>query len=230
MPPYPKFANKLNQIGDQVKTVSINHNQDLWDAYNLVGGLLENLLSVNIEDSRKSGRHISERFSLTANMAQAFYVVEQLISEGAYWSASAVLRQHMETLARLVGYRTGSLGNGKNSPESVSILPLDLRRNYGRLSQFCHTSDGEVLEDFSSSGTVDAAALTPIFRQEWARGLFFIHIEHMLVLAHEIWYLYSEIHPNKNLPGIEYETEEIAELFVAAGLWRVLDHGAQESV
>jgi hypothetical protein len=219
MLPYPELSKKLRHSGNKVKATSKKSNQDLWIAYELVGKLLENLMGLGIETSGKTASSISARISLSANMVQAFYVVEQLISEGAYWSAAAVLRQHMETLARIVGYRTGISGKAKK-PENAVVLPFGLNRNYGRLSQLCHTSDGEILEDFSEcAGMEGSATVAPEFREKWARFFFFIHIEHMFHLAVEIYLLQMGIDPSRNLVFIENDFEEIAGLLVKSGLW-----------
>ena len=97
-----KLTNVLKDAAQQVRNVVEKSNDGLWEAYNLVGNLIYTLVEFGAREPNIVPESCSIRVSLTANMVQSFYAVENLISSGAYWSASAVLRQHMETLARII--------------------------------------------------------------------------------------------------------------------------------
>ena len=171
MKTYSKLTNVLRDAGKQVRNCSKKENQDLWTAYCLVGDLIYTLVEFGAREPESVSDSRSHRVSLTANMVQSFYIVEDLISSGAYWSASAVLRQHMETLSRIIEYRKGKNSVDKKPP-NVRNLPFNMAPNYGRLSELCHTSGGEILGDFSECEAGEGIATTiPKFRKEWSNKL-----------------------------------------------------------
>lgn len=153
-------------------------------------------------------------------MIQSFYAVQDLISSGAYWSASAVLRQHMETLSRIIEYRSGNNRVDKKPP-NVKSLPFNISPNYGRLSELCHTAGGEILGDFVLCSEGDGIATTlPQYRKEWAKDFFSLHIAHMLILAIEIYIMQKELYARIALPNIDEEILNIANLLVKTGFWK----------
>lgn len=215
-----KLTNVLKEAAQQVRNVSEKENDDLWEAYNSVGNLIYTLVEFGTREPDNVTDSYSNRVSLTANMVQSFYAVEDLISSGAYWSASAVLRQHMETLARIIEYRVGKNRIDKKSP-NVKNLPFNMAPNYGRLSELCHTSGGEILGDFSECLAGERIATTiPKFREEWARDYFSLHIAHMLALAIEIWFLQEELYPEVDLPNIDDDILNVANLLIKTGFWK----------
>ncbi|MCE5276355.1 MAG: hypothetical protein LLG43_14620 [Deltaproteobacteria bacterium] len=215
-----KLKKTLLDTEKQVRKISVKHNKDLWRAYNLVGKVIYTLVDLSSREPTNITESTSNRVSLTANMIQSYSLVEYLISSGSYWAASAVLRQHMETLARIIEYRTGNNKQDKKPP-NVKNLPFNMTRNYGRLSQLCHTSGGEVLNDFSISEAGEGiASPVPIFREEWAEIYFSLHIAHMLSLAIEIFYLHKELYPDTELIDIDRDTMRIARILVKTGFWK----------
>lgn len=219
-----KLTNVLKDAAQQVRNVVEKSNDGLWEAYNLVGNLIYTLVEFGAREPNIVPESCSIRVSLTANMVQSFYAVENLISSGAYWSASAVLRQHMETLARIIEYRKGENRVDKKPP-NVKNLPFNMAPNYGGLSELCHTSGGEILGDFSECSEGEGIATTiPKFREEWAKDYFSLHIAHMLALAIEIYFLQEELYPKIDLPNIDEEILNIANLLVKTGFWKEFNY------
>jgi hypothetical protein len=215
-----KLARILKEAAQQAKELSEKSNDELWKSHELVGNLIYVLVQYGAKVPDKVPEGCSKRISLTSNMIQSLCTVEFLVSSGAYWSASAVLRQQMETLSRIIEYREGR-HRGDKKPPNVKNLPFKLASNYGRLSELCHTSRGEILSDFSESSEGEGVATTvPTFREEWAKTFFSLHIAHMLALAVEIYLLQEELHPGAVMPNINEEILHIANLLVTAGFWK----------
>ena len=220
MPIDSELSRILKDAAQQSRNVSEESNDDLWKAYNLVGNLIYTLIEIGAAEPDSVPESCSKRVALTANMVQSLYVVEDLISSGAYWSASAVLRQHMETLSRIVEYREGKNRVDKKPP-NVKNLPFNMAPNYGRLSELCHTSGGEILRNFSECSEGEGIATTvPKYREEWAKHYFSLHIAHMLTLAIEIYFLQEELYPGIAMPNIDEEILNIANLLVRTGFWK----------
>jgi len=223
MKTYSKLTNVLRDAAKQVRHFSEKENQDLWTAYCLVGDLIYTLVEFGAREPEIVSDSCSHRVSLTANMVQSFYIVEDLISSGAYWSASAVLRQHMETLSRIIEYRKGK-NNVDKKPPNVRNLPFNMAPNYGRLSELCHTSGGEVLGSFSECEAGEGIATAiPNFRKEWSKTFLSLHIAHMLSLALEMWFLQDELYPNDDLPNIDDDILKVSNLLIKTGFWKELN-------
>jgi len=220
MPIDSEWSRILKNTAKQIRNVSEESNVDLWKAYNLVGNLIFTIIKLGASEPDTVSESCSKRVALTANMVQSFYAVQDLISSGAYWSASAVLRQHMETLSRIIEYRKGNNRVDKKPP-NVKNLPFNMAPNYGRLSELCHTSGGEILGDFSGCSEGEGIATTlPQYRKEWAKAYFSVHIAHMFTLAIEIYIMQEELYPGIALPNIDEEILNIANLLVKTGFWK----------
>ncbi|OHB66115.1 MAG: hypothetical protein A2Y76_03595 [Planctomycetes bacterium RBG_13_60_9] len=223
-----KLSTILKEAAQQVNDLSEQLNDDLWTAYELVGNLIFDLVQYGAKEPGTVSESCSRRISLTANMIQSFWVVRFLIASGAYWSASALLRQQMETLSRIIEYREDGNPSGKKPP-NVSNLPFRMASNYGRLSQLCHTSAGEILSDFSECSEGEGVAATvPALRDKWAKDFFSLHVAHMLTLAKETQLLYGELHPGDAVPNIDDEMLNIAKLLVKTGFWEEIKEEANK--
>ncbi len=223
MKTYSKLTNVLRDAAKQVRNCSEKENQELWTAYCSVGDLIYTLVEFGAREPESVSDSCSHRISLTANMVQSFNIVEYLISSGAYWSASAVLRQHMETLSRIIEYRKEKNIVDKKPP-NVRNLPFNMAPNYGRLSELCHTSGSEVLGDFSKCEAGEGIATAiPKFREEWSKNFLSLHIAHTLSLALEIWFLQDELYPNDELPNIDDDLLKVSDLLVKTGFWKELN-------
>lgn len=215
-----------NFIADAAKAVRLQSAQQygvLWEAYITMGRLLSSLIPQGAEDPVSVSPSASQRISLTANLLQSTTIVEDAISCGLYWAASALLRQHMEALARIIQIRDGKPATDTRPP-NVSVLPLKLSENYGRFSELMHVSGGELLRHFAlSSSGEEVATFAPIYREDWSRTLLTVHIAHMVVLAKEIDSLHQELYPKKSLVDVEGAVRDVARILTEEGFWKELE-------
>jgi Arc/MetJ-type ribon-helix-helix transcriptional regulator len=219
MKTYLKLTNVLRDAAKQVRNRSENENQDLWTAYCIVGNIINTLVEFGTKKTGDVSESCLHRITLSANMVQSFNIVENLITSGAYWSASALLRQHMETLSRIIEYRKGKKRVDMKQSNSRKF-PFNMAPNYDRLSELCHTSGSVVLKDFSEYEVGEGTAtIIPKYQKEWAKNFFSLHIAHMISLALEIWFLQDELYPNDELPNIDDDLLKVSDLLVETGFW-----------
>lgn len=221
----PATSRQLDRIleaaADDVRQQSKASFGVLWDAYSRAGETLVDLTvqgetsAVNVTESQ------SIRISITANLIQSATVPQHLISSGFYWAASAILRQHMEALARVIELRGGAIRRSSNTPQ-VALLPFKLKQNYGRLSELAHLSRGEFLAGFAQipGGDETTASAKPVFQKEWAHDLFSVHLAHLAALIVEIHLLHAELYPARVLLDVNGPLEEIADALVSTGFWK----------
>ena len=216
----PNIFQSISKEAEAVRSQSAQRYGRLWDAYITIGELLSSLNLQGAEDPISVPESASQRISLTANLLQSTTIVEQTISSGFYWAASALLRQHMEALARITHIRDGKPPIASRSP-NVSVLPFNLSSNYGRLSELAHVSRGELLSDFAlSSSGEEIATCVPTYREEWSRHLLHVHIAHMIVLAIEIDLLHKELYPRKAKIDSNSRLQEVATILINEGFWK----------
>lgn len=193
------------------------------DAFKKVCWILSELAVHGGEDPEGDCPNASERLSLSATLLQSCFIVETLISSGHYVSAVAIIRQHMEVLARLIELREGVVVGKSSKIPNVSKLPFSLSQNYGPLSKLVHTSKGEYLACFTETFELEGiASCWPIFRKDWAHALLCVHIAHMLTLAIEIAYLQQSFYPLKAVVVSRMITEGrdfIGAILVDVGFW-----------
>jgi len=211
-------------IGDAAAAVqrdSYGQHKSLWRARAEVGDLLFALVTQGASDVVTTEPQ-ARRISLTANLVQSSSVVKDLIASGFYWSAAAILRQHMETLARTIEIRSERLTTGTRTP-NVGVLPYRLSQNYGRLSELVHTTGGESLADFAqgSSGP-EVATVEPRYREPWAIDLLCLDIAQLVALAHEIDLLHRELYPSRQLIDADAALVPVAQALVDARFWEYL--------
>jgi hypothetical protein len=216
----PGLKTILDAAAAEIRRSSMASYGSLWTAYIRAGDTLADLTRQGETLPADISENQSIRISITANLIQSVVVPECLISSGFYWAASAVLRQHMEALARIIELRNGSINRG-SSPPHVGSLPFRLSRNYGRLSELAHLSRGEFLADFAQMPSQDhvAALASPVFRTEWAKILLSIHLAHLVALVVQIDLLHHELYPTSSLLEVDRPLNEIAETLVSTGFW-----------
>lgn len=213
-----KLSRSINEAATAVRRESCGRYKTLWRAYVELGDLLFSLVAQGATDAPTTEAQ-ARRISLTASLIQSSTVVANLVSEGFYWSAGAVLRQHMETLARIIEIRTGCHTTGTKTP-NVGVLPYRLSRNYGRLSELVHTSGGESLVDFAVSRQgPEVATAQPRYRELWANGLLCLDITQMVVLLQEIDFLHQDIYPGRKLIDPATTVTAVARALIDAKFW-----------
>lgn len=216
-----KLDRSITAAAAAVRRESYAHHESLRRAYVEVGDLLFALVAQGNSDAATTEAQ-AQRIALTANLMQSSPVIENLISSGFYWSAAAVLRQHMETLARTTEIRTGCYTGGTKAP-NVGTLPYRLSQNYGPLSKLSHTSGGELLGVFAEgSEGPEVASVKPRYREQWATDFLFLHIAQMVALAHEIDLLHREIYLGRGLIDADATIVSVARTLVDAGFWEDL--------
>lgn len=213
---------KLDQtIADAAAAVqreSFSRHGAIWRACAEVGQLIFALAAQGALDAVTTAGQAT-RISLTANLVQSSSVAKDLISSGFYWSAAAVLRQYMETLARSIQIRNGRNTAGTKTP-NVCVLPFRLSGNYGRLSELVHTSGGESLVDFAQgSDGLEVATVIPCYREPWGFGLLCLHVAQLVTLAIEIDLLHRELYPGRQLIDINAALVPVVQALVSAGFW-----------
>ncbi len=192
--PIGNFEEISRQAASNVRARTTADCAVLLDAHRIASNVLFELVIQGArEPDKDSGNHVSERISLTASLLQSVFITQDLIVSGYYWSAAAILRMHIETMARITELRTG-IRRTENKPPNLGILPQTLRRSYGRLSQAVHTSGGDFLSSFTGSQSVDAAVAIPQYRAEWAGPLLTHHVLLACELIGEILLIHSELY------------------------------------
>lgn len=210
-----------------IRKESMNGYGRFWDAYTIVGNVLYDLIGQGAQDPPGDvSECASKRISLTAGLLQSTIIVEQAITCGLYWAASALLRQHMEALARVIHIRNGQLGTEARPPH-LAVLPFRLARNYGRLCELVHVSNGELLGDFTGSIISDMVATPlPSYKAEWANDLLAVHTSHMITLAYEIHYLHVEIYPGMDIINVNSRLYDVAKILEELGHWKDLSQSS----
>jgi hypothetical protein len=210
-----------------ISSATMNGYGRFWDAYTAIGEVLYALCEQGThEPVGPVSESASKRISLTTGLLNSTIIVEQAITCGFYWAASALLRQHMEALARVIHIRNGGDGTERKPPH-VGVLPFDLAKNYGRLSELAHMSSGELLGDFSiSEKSKLEASVLPIYRKNWADYQLAAHTVHMIILAAEMQYLHTEIYPEKELLDVNERLYEVAKTLEELGHWKELNQSA----
>ncbi len=226
--PVSELHKALVTASARICSESMNGYGRLWDAYTAAGEVFHALIEQGAHDPPDGvSEGASKRISLTAGLLQSIAIVEQAISCGFYWAASALLRQHMEALARVIHIRKGKSGTEKRSPH-VGVLPFRLKQNYGRLSELAHVSNGELLRDFSISEISDlVASPLPRYRKDWANDLLAVHTGHMITLAFEIHYLHTEIYRERELFDVNARLYGVAKILEELGYWEELNKSAR---
>ena len=212
-----------------VSSETMNGYGRFWDAYVAIGEVLYTLYEQGTHDpTTEVSESASKRISLTTGILNSVIILEQAITNGFYWSASALLRQHMEALARIIHIRKGGAGTEKKSPH-VGSLPFGLAKNYGRLSELAHVSSGEFLGDFSISEMNEhVASALPTYQKDWANNLLATHTVHLISLAAEIHYNQTELYPEKELFDVNEPLYEVAKILVELGHWKELKYNTDD--
>lgn len=172
----------------------------LTDAHLLLSGVLSAaLLRVNGKIT-PAGNNTAELNALFAAFVIGMDTCERTIAEGAYLQAGALLRQEMETIARMAEVRQGRQRNGRQA--NVALLEESLARQYGSLSGAAHVARPDIvrlatehdLADMEVPGPASAARFFPVFNPETARRLFAVHLLLMANLIQEMSIEFDERH------------------------------------
>ena len=230
----PELYRYLDAAAESAKQQAMVGYGIIWEAYVKICAVLYDLVIQGAQDpSGEVSESASQRLSLTAGLLQSTALIEQTISCGYYPAAAALVRQYMEALARIIQIREGSVGTERRTP-NVKVLPFQISKNYGRLSELTHVSNGELLGDFVGTDTnTEIAQPFPIYRKSWANDLLSNHISHLMTLAIEIGAVHGQIYPDKDLVDVNERLFVVARMLEQAGKLRdlnpiiTLPHGAK---
>ena len=203
----PSLRVVLERMADAVAQESYAKYGGLWDAYVKVCEILSKQIVQGNGNAGAVLGSVSQRISITSGLLQSVVLTEKLISSGYYWGASVILRQHMEALARVIQIRKGIYD--ENKTPNVAVLPINLKENYGRLSELAHLTKGELLSDFALDKDRNQATIQPRYIEEYACSFFTVHIKHLMALVCEIDAINREINPDSIQTGNDKSILEI---------------------
>jgi len=180
--------------GKNVRDQTLRAYGRLVDAHILITGLLAAaLLRINGKVVPINPT-LQECDALFASFVIGIKVCEYAIAEGRYLQALALLRQEMETVARIKTIRAGRR-NGKQCANMAVLGNSSLARLYGELSEAAHVSKHHIVRatteyevgDEELPGPTSGTRYFPAFDEGLARRCFSLH----LVLAIELVYEFT---------------------------------------
>ena len=113
-------------------------------------------------------------------------------------------------------------------PPNLKILPFELSKNHGMLSEICHVAKGEVHGDFVSTQDDLVASPEVSYNESYSKMLFNIHVAVLLGLAWEIQNLQNEFFPDMHEHDILKATDIISQILVDLDFWYRKDLKDQE--
>ncbi len=179
------FASQ-RQKGSEIRARSKEAYGDLIDAHLLGMGVIASAISAVNSKPGKTEGDLSQLLSLTASFIQGIDTCETTISEGYYVSATALLKQEMETIAAIKEVRNKSRKSG-TTPNVKSFN--DLAVVYGDLNKIAHVGDANVMQNLISIETSEkqaGAPLFPVFNSEMAMFLYGLHVVFITMIAFEV--------------------------------------------
>ncbi len=177
--------------GDKVREQTMRAYGQLVDAHLLITGVLAvALLRVNGKITPITPTS-EQHNALFASFVIGIETCESAIVEGRYLQASALLRQEMETLARI---KEVSAGKENEKTPNVRVLENSLGRLYGSLSDAAHVSKHPIVRaateyEISTDnlpGPTSGTRYFPAFDEGLARRLFSLHLILTLGLIEEL--------------------------------------------
>lgn len=189
---------------DKVREQTLSAYGRLNDAHLLLSGVLgAALLRVNGKIT-PAGTNTAELNALFAAFVIGMDACERAIAEGAYLQAGALLRQEMETIARMAEVRQGRQRDGRQA--NVALLEESLARQYGSLSGAAHVAQPGIvrlatehdLAEIEVPGPTSAARFFPVFNRDTARRLFAVHLLLMGNLIQEMSIEHDERHAEED--------------------------------
>lgn len=161
---------------------------------------------------------ISQRLTLIASFVQGLNFVERLITEGYYIRAAALLKQDVETLARIEECKKGLATDGRTP--NVKHIP-NIGRSYGELNEAAHVAVPDVLKNLLFSlhaEEVHGVSSVPTLVEEAAVGLYRLHCFLSWRMALEALLLHWEMYGDEVDVQLAFQN-----LFAAADI--LVNHG-----
>ena len=139
---------RQKENGAEVRSQSKKVYGEFMDAHWLAISVIESATSTvsgkpgNVDDD------LAQQLSLTASFIQCIDTCETAISEGYYVSATALLKQEMETIAAIIEVRNKSRKSGITP--NVKVFN-DLAVIYGDLNKVAHVGDANLMQKLEMS-------------------------------------------------------------------------------
>lgn len=146
----------------------------------------------------KTNKKLGEILQLTTIFWQGQFCTEQLISEGQYIKACAVLKQEIEIITRIAEVKKGVAKDGRTP--NAKYAPSMLHLHYGDMNDIAHISKSAWLDTLTSidNTTFRAVAIQPIFHEGISRKLYEIHLSIFYNVLLEEIELFQQLYPDDN--------------------------------
>jgi len=195
------FRNEINSTwatqaqGMRTKSEQI-HGHLLITARLLMITALADLQTYRVGIPGETNEKLGEILRLIVVFYQGQFCTEQIISEGQYIKASAVIKQEIEIITRIAEIKQGCAKVGKTP--NVKYAPSMLNLHYGDMNDIAHISKPTVLDPFTSidKGTFKGVSIQPIFHKEISKNLCEIHLSIFYNIILEAIELFQQLYPD----------------------------------
>jgi len=156
---------------------------------------LADLQSFRVGMPGKTNEELGEILRLIVIFWQGQFCTEQLISEGQYIKASAVIKQEIEIITRIAEIKQGVAKDGKTP--NVKYAPSMLNLHYGDMNDIAHISKPTMLDTLTSidKGTFRGVSIQPIFHEGISKNLYEIHLSIFYNIILEAIELFQQLYP-----------------------------------
>lgn len=177
----------------------------------------------------KTNEKLGEILQLTTIFWQGQFCTEQMIAEGQYIKASAVIKQDIEIITRIAEIKKGIAKNGKTP--NVKHAPSMLNLHYGDMNDIAHVSKSAWLDTLTSidKGTFRAVSIQPIFHEGISKNLYGIYLSIFYNILLEEIELFQQLYPDNTdivLPACKL-LKLVDELFAKSGFTSNLSESNQ---
>lgn len=188
--------------GKHIRELSkAEYGQSLLDARLQLLSIIFTLLEYKSGIPGVTNASISERLQLCSAFAQGVSATEDVISEGQYVKAAAVLKQDYELMTRIRAARGGNAQYG--TLPNIRHAPEGSQRLYGALNDIAHIAKNDILAsvmDRLAIGKVDGICVFAAFNKELAQDLYQVHVWLCLEVAREMLTLAVEMYGKETIP------------------------------
>jgi len=167
------WMNRAEKIREQSKQA---YGHSLITARSLMVTALCDLLVFREGVPGRTNESLGDMLQLVVAFWQGQFCTEQIISEGGYIKAAAIIKQEIEMIARIAEIKKGVARDGKTP--NVKYAPSKLNLHYGDMNEIAHISKPIILACLGSivEKTFVGASISPIFHEGLARSLYEIHL------------------------------------------------------
>ncbi len=189
-----QLLGRQKQVGQKVREQSKGVYGRLMDAHCLAMSVIASATSPMSGKPGKSDPDLAHMLSLSASFIQGIDICETAISEGYYVSATALLKQEMETIAAIAEVRNKTRRTG--STPNVKVFGK-LAVLYGDLNRVAHVADSDLMQQLvriEVSEQQAGAPLFPVFNADQAKFLYGLHVSLLAMIALEVGAILEELY------------------------------------